>query len=436
MYPQSSDEGKKSRKLILFTKAKKEIERLIDADYTPLQNNTEPKWSKCVQDCEKILGKFIKDEIESTAYILRVLSNSVLSIDDNNNELVFYTNFSPQLTEMIMKGKGGITGQWEHDKGFFRLKRLGENRNTRLIMAFGPSASGKTVLGKTIIKLIHDNDDTFPATFLKIDGGDMRTYSMMYQYIINTINTYGKYPNMSGYSNLVSATVWSNVKGKVRRKNPSLFDSGIVKKTISAYLKHQKEKDEDFSISLYIPETIAWCGARDCQNKYKKYIELSRGGEGTDDWVGLYIYQHRCPPDVCTDTCPELPPYTCQTTTSSGQHRETLEGKKYSDSGYNTAEKNGLIEIKKAPGGRIIIHSSGSKDGVSKITEYSIANNTALLSNELDKTNQEVMLDNSHIKVWIEHTPSDDNNKSNIPKNFKVPKKSDPNILVTDTFQL
>ena len=442
MYPSSSDEGNVPRELTLFTDAKQQINELVKADFERLEskNISSPKWTECLKGCKTTLSKLIKDEIESTAYILRVLSNSVLSVEDTNNELIFHVDGDNDLLEKIKNGVE-LTGRWEHDKQFFKLKPLGDpNRPTRLIMAFGPSASGKTVLGATIVKLISENANnaTFPKTFLKIDGGDMRTYSMMYQYIINTITSEPYNTRISGYSNLVAATLADNIKSL--GKNPSLFDSGIVKKTIKTYLTNLRD-NEKFSISLYIPETIAWCGGRDCQKKYKKYIEISKppagptGAEAEDDWVGLYIYQHKCTKG-CSNTCTETNPnYKCETTTESGSAREKTEGKKYSSGGYDAAEKNGLIEIKKAPGGRIIIHSSGRKDGVSRITEYDIDNRQLLAQNNEEI---EVSLGNSNVKVYIEHKASDDgNNNSNIPKNFKSKESksnaSDPKVIVTDS---
>tara|TARA_B100000900_G_scaffold273281_1_gene233444 strand:+ start:77 stop:496 length:420 start_codon:yes stop_codon:yes gene_type:complete len=135
------------------------------------------------------------------------------------------------------------------------------------------------------------------------------------------------------------------------------------------------------------------------------------------------------------------------TTTESGSAREKTEGKKYSSGGYDKAEKNGLIEIKKAPGGRIIIHSSGRKDGVSRITEYKI-NDSQLLASNNENTEQDVQIGNSNVTVYIEHKASvDNNNNSNIPKNFKSKESkskeskskesksnaSDPKVIVTDS---
>src|SRR5437868_1008403 len=108
------------------------------------------EWRDCINECKTSLNKYIAKEISSTAYILRVLAQSVISISDHNINIVF------NLT--IPKGEV-LTGIWNEDKKYFSIKLYGsleegliKNASGRLIMGFGPSASGKTYWTKNIIR--------------------------------------------------------------------------------------------------------------------------------------------------------------------------------------------------------------------------------------------------------------------------------------------
>ena len=101
-------------------------------------------------------------------------------------------------------------------------------QNGEIVSLMGSSASGKTYWAKTIIKLLNENLDDFPDTFLSIDGGIYRESSFVYQSVIYIL----KNLNLSGISNLVSAGIKSAIIG-------SLFDSNKIKKHIKEFLKNQ-----------------------------------------------------------------------------------------------------------------------------------------------------------------------------------------------------
>jgi hypothetical protein len=214
-------------------------------------------------------------------------------------------------------------------------------KNPRLIMGFGPSASGKTYCAKKIIELLSTQDPLFPKTFLSIDGGIQRECSVVYQ----LAKTIAIQKGHAGLKNLVSSI-----------NSKSLFDSAIIKKNVKEYLMVQKAldaSDRPTKISLYVPETLGICGAVNCGGKYKSYIEIT--GD-TTNWIALVIWQHKT-----GDECDFDDSYKCKGCTESGTTREMSEGKKYSSSAYPFSMYNGVLESKGAPGGYFKIHNSGGQ---------------------------------------------------------------------------
>lgn len=275
------------------------------------------KWKKCDKDCFDKLYKLIQNEIHSTAYILRLISNSIITTE--NGILQFEYN------------NQRLTGFWEDDFKNFKIKKLGNNITNRLIFGFGPSASGKTFWAENIIKLFSKNNKNFPKTFLSIDGGLYRELSETYQYIINNLNK----NNIGGFYNLVTAGLGGS---------KSLFKSSKIKKSIINFLENQS------NISLYVPITLGGCYKSWCLSEYRPYINIVKDPK----WIGLLIYQHKTGLD-----CPYRNEFRCVGCTESGIDRETKEGKKYSSTAYNMSMNNGLIAIKNAPGGIFEIHNSG-----------------------------------------------------------------------------
>ena len=306
------------------------------------------KWIPCKTDCYKQLFDLATKEVNSTAYMLRLFSNSVLKVAKT------YT------LSFIYNGEK-LTGLWKDDKSKFKIK-TNDRSIPRLILGFGPSASGKTYWADNIIKIFNSKyEDSFPKLFLSIDGGLARELSEVYQTIIERVSI----SNIGGLLNLVTA-------GMGRTK--SIFKAGKIKKEMIKYLL--SEKKEGRSISLYVPITLGGCVRSFCKKDYKPFIEIT----GDDNWVGLLIYQHKT-----GLLCPYKEKYRCIGCTESGKNREMGEGKKYSSSAYNNSYKNGLLAIKESKFCRLSIHNSGgykykdSKGNInfakSIITEYPIANN-------------------------------------------------------------
>ena len=319
-----------------FNNLRTEIENNLPTPNTKKQPYEKKEWLTCEKECYNIASNAIMKEMKSTAYMLRVLSNSLISHNKCKPKLyISYENNSEN-------GEPGnsLTGIWNNDKQYFTITKIGkgEDKTSRLIMGLGPSASGKTYWAKNVIELLNTSIDNFPSTFFTIDGGDYRALSHVYQIIIESAKKKG----LGGIDNLVLAGI------SMTKKN--IFDSNIIKKDIITYLETSQLK-----ISLYVPETLGDCGRlrpKSCDPKINEYVKLTND----KDWVALMIYQHKT-----AEECPYDLTFQCTGTTSSGKSRETDEGKKYSNSAYEHSISQGLREITKAPNLKFIIHNSGGK---------------------------------------------------------------------------
>jgi hypothetical protein len=322
------------------------IKEITDA--IPSFSGSTPKkeWIDCLETkpekCQGTIKRLIALEINSTSYMLRMLSESIISVDP---EAKYTFEFS-----VLPLNVGQLTGIWENDKALIQLIFYEEYHDTnenkkvkdpRLIMGFGPSASGKTYCAKKIIELLSTQDLSFPKTFLSIDGGIQRECSVVYQ----LAKTIAIQKGHAGLKNLVSS-----------QNSKSLFDSAIIKKNVKEYLIAQKAldaPDRPRKISLYVPETLGICGAVNCIGKYNSYIEIT--GDKTN-WIALVIWQHKTEDECVFDYF-----HKCKGCTESGTARQMSEGKKYSSSAYPFSMYNGILESQRAPGGYFKIHNSGGQ---------------------------------------------------------------------------
>ena len=286
------------------------------------------KWIQCKKDCLKKSKLILQKELESTIYYLNLLGSSFISTN-NNNKLVLHYDKKP------------LTGKWIDDYKHFRLSKK-QFANGKLIMGFGPSASGKTYWAKNIIKLLSKHKELeFPKDFLSIDGGIQRENSVTYQILKNTI----KETKAAGVSNLVSASFL---------QNKSIFSSNKIKKIVKHYLKEQNKLN--IFPNLYVPETLGGCAVtfKKCAYKYKDYIKITKD----EKWIGIYIWQHK-------EECILPKEFKCNSVVKSGINREIDEGKKYSSNAYKTSEFYGNKELFRKSGKiphsahQIRVHNTG-----------------------------------------------------------------------------
>lgn len=192
---------------------------------------------------------------------------------------------------------------------------------SRLIMAFGPSASGKTTCSEKMIKLFSTIYNDFPTCFMTLDGGKFRKASNVYQTIIKQANLYN--------IDVASLNIFPKVKNKIMK----YFENQIIK--------------YNTNISLYIPITL---GKSHIQS-YNIYIDMTKDY----NHIGIFIWQHKY-------DCTYEGKYKCYGCAKSGIEREKIEGKKYKLHKWEQSIEKGLIEVKKAKGDYYIIHNGGRPD--------------------------------------------------------------------------
>lgn len=292
------------------------------------------RWVSCYGKCDAIVRALIAAELNSTAYMLRALVASVLTVE-KGNAIQF------AITEPL-------TGVWEIDHHVLQIVRLGDPVPGRLIMGFGPSASGKTYWAKSLLTLFSSADSTFPKTLLTIDGGIYREVSLVYKAVVEEAARIC----VIGFDNLV-------LSGLSYRT--SLFASDDVKRRVLRFLTKQS-----IPISLYVPETLGDCGwvlSKKCSSKYANYITIT----GDKRWIGLLIWQH-----VTGAACDQEGARRCVGCTESGRKREAMEGKKYSNAAYGHSMQEGEREFRLAPGGQYNIHNGGGPGRVSLLQDFTV----------------------------------------------------------------
>ena len=303
------------------------------------------KWIDCNGKCFELSKSFMRAEVKSTLYHLILLGNSFISFDEKQNKMKF-----------IFKGSiDKITGRWEEDMKYFNLHEdtFGntEGENGRLIMGFGPSAAGKTYWAENIIKILNKlesgSSNKFPTKFLSIDGGIQRESCVSYQIIKYFAKKMCKPGEIVGFSNLMAS-------GIKKMLGTSIFNSDNIKKEMANYLQIKTQPKPN----LYVPHTLGECkiSPRNLCKKlnYSIYTDITKD----EKWVALLIWQH-------LEECPYKDNFKCVGCKNSGEAREIHEGKKYSSGSYKTSMKHGNEQLIKAPGNKIKIHNSGSKDNKS-----------------------------------------------------------------------
>lgn len=312
---------------------------LKKAIFSVLKNDT-TSWKKCINSCEKILSFWIERETRTTAFFLRVLCNSVLG-NKKNIKITCDT----------------FTGNLDTDLHTIKITiKKDETCKDRLIFGFGPSASGKTFLVTKVLDIFRKNVPHFPKTFLVIDGGVIRESSVVYKTIVNIIQNHFKV----GISNLSQPTIYSAI-----HLEKILFPQKTIKKKILLCLSKQNS-----TFSLYVPEVLSTCGSSirskgkdvSCKKLVQKYNNIVKDKE----WIGIMIYQHKN-----KISCSFSKEYSCEGCLESGKKREMMEGKKYSNKSWTHSFQIGMKMMKEAPGYRLLIHNSGSKDRPCLVTDFS-----------------------------------------------------------------
>jgi hypothetical protein len=173
------------------------------------------KWISCPATNINEIKSLIDLEINSTIYNLRILLGSFLhcpSVEDKviNKYEEFprctfdevslldttkykihsdqkSTYFKPYIKFKINDANiKSLNGLWNNDKQYIKLYRdHGQSAsNGRLVMAFGPSAAGKSTIGANFIRALSG----MPQSYMTVDGGEYRRLSVMYQTIVHFLS--------------------------------------------------------------------------------------------------------------------------------------------------------------------------------------------------------------------------------------------------------
>ena len=242
----------------------------------PQRDLNNKQWTnKCSTDCAQTLKAMLIDETNTTAYMLYTFVKSIVwcvtgspknrtigNLEKTYLEMnyLFQSLFYPQyrfdanfihsidhdfigfvtrLKEYIKfeYTSAPFTGVWENDSENIRIT-LRKPGLQRLILGFGPSASGKTFIAKTMIELLIEDENKF---FISIDGGLYRETSIIYQTILEKVK-------QRGYIGLTNM-------------HKIIFDASVLKNKFMDFLNTTKRQTNQTNqnFSLYVPETLGGC---------------------------------------------------------------------------------------------------------------------------------------------------------------------------------
>jgi len=303
--------------------------------------NATDKWVTCTNtetQCENVMKAVINMEVQSTAYYLRLLVNSII-YNNSTEPLQLQLAFNPNSREQIV-------GVWRKDKNIFIINGIetegevlpededvapennvtfennsyvsnasnasntiaggGRKSNNarvyimplpgnitysqqikpRLIMGFGPSASNKPHLINDMIKIFKQADKAFPDKFISIDDKIIRKISMVYNIILTCIDNYNQtYKSANNKSKQIKG--FKNLINNIKNGEHALFPSTEIKDNFATYLlTHYKDK-----VSLYVAATLC----KNMQVDVDPYVNIT----GDTHWNGMLIWQHQSP-KLCT----------------------------------------------------------------------------------------------------------------------------------------
>ena len=311
----------------------------LSLNYTQDEKKNKDGWIECNGEDQTKLEGLIEKEKNTNSFIIKCLNKSFLNYDEQNKP-IFHEN----------KHINGTSTEIDYDSIIFKGEYKHKDQK-KLIMGFGPSASGKTHMSSKVIRLLNE---LYPEVFEKdyyisIDGGIYRECSIIY----NAIHQAAKICGLSGITNLAK-----------------MFKTESVKKNVMEYLNHFKNLQKKI-FNLYVPETLVSCnysssGCDDLIDIYKTYT-----GDN-EYWTALHIYQCYYGGKKCQQSERN---YQCEGIKGSVLKRQDTEGKIASShafplrtlgiDSYNFGNSQAEKFLMKTKGIRFKIHNVGRADGSS-----------------------------------------------------------------------
>jgi hypothetical protein len=381
---------------------KYQSDTLVTNTYSNGNTTKSINWLKCNKECYSTFKKLFDTEREKTfIWIILIL-----------NYLIHPRTLHYEIRLTIMGNNiERLNGIWANDKQYFNLKYYKvslkaeedeQYKKSFRLVAYGPSASGKSFLGTTLINLMYDLDNTkkyLTKSFISIDGGKDREYSLIYRLINARLADKNSTDATPARINLADVTVSiRKIISKLfgRKELFEKYKSDITEFFISR-ISESKIKlnfyipttyfDKKYALSTGVntvvnnPDTSSLVRTSSLSNKQKGGSTLDTFE--FDETFNCNIYQ-------CFDKCiyHEYPDYQCTTTLNSGIKRSLAEGKKYSGKSYNPSYKTGLSIVKKSNG--LHIHNCGRSNGTSIIIDYNTYN--PLISSDYEFKNSDELL--------------------------------------------
>ena len=370
-----------------------------------IQNATVDKknegWYFCNSECYTQLQAIIDTEMNSTLYMLRILSEA--QFDHREQKTLNFVSFR-------RRGTNPFTGLWKDDKKNIEMiwnpdpANPAPRQEGKLVLGLGPSASGKSFWGNYLTKWLNLAVwNGIENCFLVVDGGKYRELSVVYQTILESVQKTNDPKKIIGLTNLAmkGTKSWDP---RLRKKSGILFDTDMIKDKIVSFLCKQ-----NIYPNLYVPETLSTCdigflipkihlflGVNDCEQKIQQLKDITGGSV-----VILNIWQH----EEGGEKCPYESGYKCKGCIASGREREVTEGKKYSSSGFRTARNAAKIEDQSAASNVIVLKLHSSPNQTSILVNHSSRDSP--YSTKLENLPTIISQEPSHPKIQYFHTIHD-----------------------------
>jgi hypothetical protein len=336
-------------------------------------NRVNIRWVQCRNTCKKLLQDLFNEEKTYTICWIIYLLKYIIHPSNVMYKLVL---------RISQQDLSSITGDWEQDLRYFKLEYISTNdeygdipqEKFKLTM-YGPSASGKTFFGKTLIDMLYDlnnNKKYLKKSFIAIDGGISREYSITYR-IINSIldsrnsndESSKQRINLSDVSiNITIPGVYRKIKRTFSGESKYIF-KGFQNNIIDFYYNTINP------YNVYLPTTYV--------NFYKVASKKVKSPTLVGGLERNFDIEYNCCIYQCLNKCYYKDDYKCMTTKYSGIKRSISEGKRYNGKMHEYSLVTGLDVVKQTGG--LHIHNSGHQDRRSILIDYSIGNNLINLSN-------------------------------------------------------
>jgi hypothetical protein len=287
-------------------------------------------WSQCIGICNTVLQQHITEELNSTAYKLRVLSHSFSNLKQKiqfklQDTVSTLDNLTLDNFQMVLTSNTSTPPSPTSPKTRRVLPTPPQSpTEKKIIIGFGPNGTNKKSIVKELLQLLGISD------VFMIDESIFRNKSICFKIIIFLI-------------------IKNNLAGIVNLKD--IFNISTVKQELLRYLGNR--------YNIYISESLETCENMSCDDMIQQYTT------GFKKIIGLYLWQHKT-----QEECEYQDKLKCKGTYRSGKEIEIQNGEEFDNSNYDLSEQYGLELLSNATIG-LKIHVSGITNGIHLIEDHS-----------------------------------------------------------------